>query len=195
MIGAITAGLLSAGYTAPTAVQAYESIATINPTSGTSVTFSSIPSTYKHLQIRWTAQTNRGTYGFDDLWVRFNGDSSAIYSTHILYGNGSAAATGSDSSATYTNVINSAGTTTSGSWWGSAIADVLDYASTSKYKTLRVLNGVDLNGNAVGSLNGRVNLASGVYQSTTAISSITILSGASATFQSGSKFALYGIKG
>ena len=174
---------------------AYDSLASTTLSSTTStITFSGIPSGYKHLQLRWIAQTNRGTYGFDDLWVRFNGDSSALYSTHILYGNGASAATGADSSATYTNIINSAGTTTSGSWWGTAILDVLDYGSSSKFKTMRALNGIDLNGNAIGGLNGRVNLASGSYQSLNPVTSITITSGASASFLSNTSFALYGIK-
>jgi hypothetical protein len=176
-------------------VGAFDALATITVPSGglASVTFAGIPAGYEHLQIRWTAQTNRGTYGFDDLLVRFNSDASALYSTHYIFGNGSTTSTGSDSSASATNVINSAGTTTSGSWWASAIADVLDYASITKFKTMRVLNGVDFNGATVG-LPGRVNLASGSYQSLNAINAVTITPQSGATFQAASSFALYGVK-
>jgi large repetitive protein len=173
----------------------YDALATVIVPSGglSSITFASIPTGYKSLQLRWIAQTNRATYGFDDLLVRFNSDSSALYSTHYMFGNGSTVSTGADSSATATNVINSAGTTTSGSWWGVAILDLLDYASTSKFKTMRYLNGVDLNGATVG-LPGRTNMGSGSYQSINAINSITITSNASSTFQTNTSFGLYGVK-
>jgi hypothetical protein len=188
-------GIMASSISGSKAVtSSYESIATVTPTSGTSVTFSSIPSTYKHLQIRWIAQTNRATYGFDDLRVTFNSDSSALYTTHLIFGNGSTVSVGDDTNASFTNIINSAGTTTSGSWWGTAIVDVLDYENTSKFKTMRYINGTDLNGNTI-TLPGRVNFGSGLYRSTNAVNSITVTSGASATWQTGTSFALYGIKG
>jgi hypothetical protein len=177
-----------------TATSAFDSLGAVLVSTATStITFSSIPQTYQHLQIRWVAQTNRATYGFDDLRVTFNSDSSALYTTHLVFGNGTTVSTGEDTNASFTNIINSAGTTTSGSWWGTAIVDVLDYANTSKLKTMRYINGVDLNGNNI-TLPGRVNFGSGLYRSLNAVSTITIVSGASATFQPNTQFSLYGIK-
>jgi hypothetical protein len=72
-----------------------------------------------------------------------------------------------------------------------AVIDVLDYASTNKYKTFRSLSGVDLNGS------GLVGLFSGfLYSNTNAISNITLYANAGAdNFAQHSQFALYGIKG
>lgn len=72
---------------------AFESIATSVVGSGgvSSVTFSSIPAGYKHLQLRGMGQTNRGTYGIDELGIRFNGDTASNYSAHMVLGDGASA--------------------------------------------------------------------------------------------------------
>ena len=70
----------------------YESIATVNPTGGAStISFSSIPSTYTHLQIRGIARRASGT-GLADISIRLNSDTGSNYAMHDLQGNGSAAA-------------------------------------------------------------------------------------------------------
>jgi hypothetical protein len=69
---------------------AYDSIATATFTgSALSVTFSSIPSTYTHLQIRGLARTPSGN---DQIDLRFNGDSGNNYSMHGLSGDGASVA-------------------------------------------------------------------------------------------------------
>jgi hypothetical protein len=78
-------------------------------------------------------------------------------------------------------------------YYSASIIDILDYANTNKYKTYRALTGIDKNGS------GSIQLTSGVWRNTTAITSITITpqSNTSPTnqFQQYSQFALYGIKG
>jgi hypothetical protein len=69
------------------------------------------------------------------------------------------------------------------------VFDILDYANTNKNKTVRVLGGVDFNGSGV------VFLSSGLYDTTSAVSSFTIQTPSSRTFPEHSSFALYGIKG
>ena len=66
----------------------YESIATFTLGSSTTVTFSSIPSTYKHLQIRYLARSARTGAATDDLAIRLNSDSGANYARHRLFGDG-----------------------------------------------------------------------------------------------------------
>jgi hypothetical protein len=112
--------------------------------------------------------------------MQFNGDTGANYKTHYLYGDGSAV-TGGNSSAIY--APNFMGGTSSP---GSAIIDILDYTNTNKYKTIRSLDGYDANGS------GYVTLTSGLWLSTSAITSITLTR---STIQQYAKFALYGIKG
>lgn len=179
MIGAITAGLFSTGVAAST--NSFESIATTTVGAGGSgtITFSSIPSTYKHLQIRIT-EANTGTQ-FQPK-VNFNSDTAANYSYHYLNGNGSttSAGAGTSQSAFYL-VANPTSPTTA-----VHVIDVLDYADTNKYKTVRFLDGYDANGS------GYIQLFSANWRSTAAINSITFTNG---TFAQYSSFALYGIKG
>jgi hypothetical protein len=161
----------------------YNSISTTTVGVGgvATVTFSSIPSTYKHLQIRYSA-ISAGTYSADNV-VRFNSDSGANYAIHALYGTGAAA-----TSVGFTSQTNmSAGTTPDATYPCVAVIDILDYANTSKYKTMRSLSGVDRNGS------GYVFLHSGLWMNTAAISTITIAA-TGGNYSQYSSFALYGIK-
>lgn len=167
----------------------FDSIATSTIGSGgaTSVTFSSIPSTYKHLQIRWTAATNDGNY--NALIIRHNSDTGGNYAWHVFSGNSSAATRESAASDTNIRLVGTAGSAQSNIFNG-AVMEIADYANTSKYKTSRILSGTDANGS------GYAILSSGLWMSTSAITSVTIapITGGGLLIQN-SKFALYGIKG
>jgi len=170
---------------------AYDSIATTTVGAGGtgSVTFSSIPSTYTHLQIRFLARTARANQE-DNIQLRFNSDSGGNYAAHVLYGDGATAGSFSDgSSITFnTRSVVAAASSTSGVF-GVGVIDILDYANTSKNTTVRSLNGYDGNGT------GQVRLSSGLWMNTAAITSITIVSANSANLSEYSQFALYGVKG
>ena len=188
-------GLLDAGVTV--SPSSYESIQTVSVGSGgtSTISFTSIPSTYKHLQIRAFVQETRATYGISEFNMQFNGDTTASYSYHYLWGDGGSASAGAGSSAAAIIVGNGTWGSDTGGTFGAGILDILDYADTNKYKTTRVLCGVDLNG-TVGGAGGRVGLFSGSWQKTTAISSIVLTPQSPATnFRQYSSFALYGIKG
>ena len=188
MIGAITAGLFSAG--TPPVTNSYESISTqLISSNTTSVTFSSIPSTYKHLQVRIFAQTDRGTYSYDNAYLRFNSDATTSYSDHALYGTGSSATAQAGSTRDNLRLGNGFLGTSTGGTFGINIIDILDYADTNKYKTVRLIGGEDANGS------GQVGLASGSWQKTNAITTILFAPDSSTNFKAGSSFALYGIKG
>jgi hypothetical protein len=165
---------------------AYDSIATTTLGSATaSITFSSIPATYTHLQIRVLGSMSAS--GADDLCLRFNSDTGSNYAAHYLVGNGTSASAGAYTSATFTRAgANALPTATS--TYGVAVIDLLDYANTSKYKTMRALAGNDTNGA------GYVALGSGLWQSSTAINTILLYPFAS-TFTANTQIALYGIKG
>jgi hypothetical protein len=170
---------------------AYDSIATTTVGGGgtASVTFSSIPSTYTHLQVRVTAQSNRATYSFDDLKLMFNG-STTTYGTHNLYGEGTVA---ESSYATNTVGQRTLGTNIVGNF-GAYVIDILDYTNTSNNKVYRALAGTDSNG-VVAGFAPMINLASGLYLSTSAISSMVFTPVFGTSFNQYSSFALYGIKG
>lgn len=165
---------------------AYELIATANGTgsSGT-ITFSSIPSTYKHLQIRGVSK-NTGTS--TDFRINFNSDTSTNHATHRLVGNGSTMSSGVFNGTTYLSYPSGllAITTTANAHSG-VILDILDYTSTTKNKTVRLLGGYADSVSSVG-------LYSGLWINTSAISSIDLKAGTN-NFSSTTRFSLYGIKG
>jgi hypothetical protein len=169
----------------------YESIATVTvgSTSVADVTFSSIPSTYKHLQIRYLAKSARTDNTLDELNLRFNSDTGNNYAEHSVFGNGSGAFTGANTSQSNIELGQGwLGTSAGGSQFGVGVVDVLDYTNTSKNTTVRVLGGLDMNGS------GRVGLGSGLWMNTNAVTSITLYAQNGNIVQY-SQFALYGIKG
>ncbi len=178
----------------------YESIATVTVGSGgtASVTFSSIPSTYKHLQIRFFGKADTSSNYAQNAWLRFNGDTGTNYARHNLIGYSggvSSASAGSDTSQTFMLL---AGGFSSGNWnsstGGAGVIDILDYADTNKNKTVRALNGSESNDSST--LISLVALSSGLWMSTAAVSSITILVANNTwLITENSKFALYGMKG
>lgn len=156
-----------------------------------SVDFNNIPGTYSHLQIRcFSLSTDTGAGGVDNLVVSFNGDRTHTnYRSHYLNGNGSAAAAGTIQTSTYyiyvADMANSLSSNTQ--TFGSGVTDILDYSSTVKNKTVRSLSGADRNGS------GSVQLLSGLWLNTAAITSITI-GFPTANMAANSSFTLYGIK-
>ena len=174
----------NAAYTQP----AFESISTVTVGSGgsTTVDITSIPGTYKHLQVRAIIKTAAAG---DGIRVRFNSDSGSNYAYHLLYGTGSTVGAASGASQTIATIADATYSGTNADTFSATVIDILDYASTSKYKTVRSLAGYDLNGS------GEVRISSALWMSTSAITSMTFYNGGgSGDFQNKTTFALYGIK-
>ena len=178
-----------------TTLNDFQSIATVIVPSGgqSSVTFSNIPQNFTHLQIRINAQIIRATYGTSNLSLRLNGDTGNNYAVHDVYGNGSGVA--ADNGASQSQILwqDSYGTSATTNIFGAGIIDILDYANTNKYKTVRSLSGVDLNGTNY-SAQGYVTFGSGLWMNTSALTSLTFGYGNGTGFSQYSSFALYGIK-
>jgi len=174
----------------------YESIATVSVGSGGSstITFSSIPATFTHLQIRAFVQTDRGTFGVDGMGLQINGSAGTNYAYHYLRGSGSAVVAAAVTSASSIAELSTVGCgTTTGGTFGISIIDILDYANTDKYKTIRNLNGADVNG-LVGGVGGFISLVSGLWMQTNAITSLVFNPNSGTNFTQYSHFALYGIR-
>lgn len=152
--------------------------ATGTGSSGT-ITFSSIPSTYKHLQIR-------GVYydGGYNLNLQMNGDTGSNYSRHILNGNGTSVSSSGAASQTSIDLGSYGADVTNN--MSICVIDILDYSSTTKNKTVRALSGFNGSSNQVW-------VASGLWMSTSAITSISILD-IYGSYNTNTQFALYGIK-
>jgi hypothetical protein len=173
-------GIWASAVTGGVSTTSFESIATVSVGSGgaSSVTFSSIPSTYTHLQIRCITRGGGSQ-------IQFNSDTGANYTRHYVYGNGTSVQAGGGGGNSGMSIIDYTSQTNT---FGAAVVDILDYTSTNKYKTARSLTGFDTNG----AVDQEIFLFGGMWLNTSAITTITISGGSIAQY---SHFALYGIKG
>lgn len=165
---------------------------TLLSTSAANITFSSIPQTYKHLQIRGLVRSNRAGAA-DDLYMTINSDTGNNYAWHSVHGDASAVSVTAQTSVPNIHVMrnNLPSSTTTANMFGAFVIDILDYANTSKYKTVRTLMGGDFNN----TITGYVGLMSGLWQSTNAITSLTLQEETGASLVQYSRIALYGIRG
>lgn len=171
----------------PATPSSYESIASVTPSGTNTITFSSIPGTYKSLQIRGIC-TDAGQ---NTLLMTVNGiTSSGSYKVHSLEADGSAVTAATSTTSTQMLIAGRTyGLSNSASYFAGIIIDIHDYASTTKNKTVRSFSGFDANGTA--GAPGEIGLNSGLFINTAAITSITL--SIASNFSTGSTFALYGI--
>ena len=162
---------------------------TLLSASTNTVIFNDIPQNYKHLQLRGIARAT-GSYTTVDGLIQLNGDTSANYAHHAIYGDGASATATAGTSTTAGRFARNAlcGNSTTASVFAGLCLDVLDYTNTSKNKTTRCLVGYDANGSGV------VELESSLWMNTAAITSITLTTDGG-SFAQYSRFSLYGIKG
>lgn len=145
--------------------------------TATSITFSSIPDSYRDLVLVVTGRVN----DYDWLSMQFNSDTGSNYSYVFMLGDGANSSSGSN--------------TTTRAWFGrfssgagkisTSFANIMDYSATNKHKTI------------LGSGNAPDDLTAAIasrWASNTAISSIKVLPTGAAVFASGTTFALYGIE-
>jgi hypothetical protein len=169
----------------------YDSIATVTVGAGgaSSIDFTSIPSTYRHLQIRGIGRGTNGSANLD-MSLRFNSDATGgNYFWHRLYGEGTTAfSNGTVTTPAQAFFLYGPAASATASVFGTAVVDVLDYTSANKYKTIRSLWGYDANGS------GFVGLGSAAWaNSSTAVNAVSLIC-ASGNFAQYSQFALYGVK-
>jgi hypothetical protein len=157
----------------------YEKIATNTLGSATAtVTFSTISGAYTDLVLIM----NYGqTSGNNSTKMRFNSDTGTNYSTTILSGNGTTAASSRESTVAQMTIndIGASSTLTT-----NAIVNIQNYANTTTYKTAITRGNTASAGTCTDVC---------LWRSTSAITSIDLFLAAS-TFLSGSTFTLYGIK-
>lgn len=137
-------------------------------------------SIYQHLQVRAShIQTTSG----ETALMQFNGDTASNYRVHALRGNGS-----SVSSADYGNrgslVVGVDVPSTSIP--AAFVCDILDPFETTKNKTVRTLAGYGSGGN--------VNLYSGLWTNTAALTSLKVLA-SSGNLGTSTRVSIYGLKG
>ena len=185
-------GSMLAGNTAYELPGDFQSIATVTVGSGgaASVTFSSIPQGYTHLQIRGISRTDVVGTSSGRQIMRINGDSGSNYAWHGILADGASINADVATSASSLHVAAAVFDSNTANVFQGCVIDILDYANTSKNKTTRSLYGWDANGS------GDMGFYSGLWMSTSAITSLTIYARSNLTplFKQYSSFALYGIK-
>jgi hypothetical protein len=167
---------------------AYDSIAsfTISGDSTTEVNFTSIPSTYKHLQLRISGRSraNASVFSYSVQIPSVNGN------IHYMAGDGSSVYTDYNGPLSYPFNFSLPGSDATANAFGSAIIDILDYTDTNKNRVLRSFSGMDLNGSGV------VRLNSTWYTTQAAITALTVQAyNGGIAWAADSKISLYGIKG
>lgn len=156
------------------------------------VTFSDLvskyASTYKHLQIRYSA---RSTFASADgaLYLQFNGDTAGNYRSHYLTATGSSVVS-ADVTSSYPNGVHVGfgvtGANSAANNFGAGIIDLLDAFVTTKNTTVSIFAGsTDLN---------RIAMASGVWFNTAALNSL-VFDDIFGNIVQNSRFSLYGIRG
>jgi hypothetical protein len=176
-------GIFSAAGAGGVVAGDYELISTTTlGTATSSITFSNLgdySSTYKHLQLRTVAKSNQAGTGSGGIsaFIEIN---TGTLNAHYLYGDGGAVYSGTSANGFMVNLVR-AGVTNA---FSASVTDFLDSYSTTKNKTIRTFGGYS----------GELSLNSGLWQSTSSITSITIRT-TTDNFAIGSRFSLYGIKG
>ena len=153
------------------------------------VTFSSIPATYQHLELR---MSTRDTYAsaYDSVFARFNSLDGSLYTDHRLYAYTLAVEAGGAFEQTYARLGRSIGTPSSDdSTFATSVCTIMDYANTNKNTTF-----INTCGSAEATYPFSA-LDSGFLNDDAAIHTITLygVSSGSGTFQRGSMFSLYGL--
>ena len=168
----------------------FDSIQTVNGNGSASVlSFTSIPGTYSHLQIRGICRDGRAV-AVDTGYITLNSTTTATYASHYLGGNGATATAYAISAqqpvGTFPFLI--PGTSAGANMFGAVVLDFLDYANTNKAKTLRALAGTEQNGS------GNIWLTSYLQTTPHATTQIDLTTGTQSAWATGTTFALYGIK-
>ena len=158
----------------------YEKIATTTLGSATqTVTFSSISGSYTDLVLIASRRYSNVGTGAENTFIRFNNDSTALYSTTYLIDGAS-----SGRIINANNLYTSAGGNEIADRFSVDVWNIMNYSNTTTYKTSFVRHNFGAS---------MLQQWLGLWRSTAAINRIDIIGGGSATFATGSTFTLYGI--
>jgi hypothetical protein len=170
----------------------YESIQTFTSDGSTNtVTFSAIPQTFTHLQIRSTIRLSVNSIS-QAVGLRFNGDAGSNYDWASVSGAGHASLAEGVSTVGGSSIfsLHSIGNTGAGNLFNGSILEIIDYTNTNKNTTTREIGGFTSNGGS----EEQVRITGGGWRNTAAITSITLTTG-DGNFMNNSRIALFGIRG
>lgn len=138
---------------------------------------------YRHLQIvasvRGTSSGNLRMFLMD-----FNGDTAANYMSHALYSDGPGSINDGTKTSMWWSYGSTGGSPTNA--FGTIVTDILDPFQTTKNKTIRSFGGGPNGYNMV-------NLVSGHWRNTAAVTSIRLTAQGGDSYATGSRISLYGV--
>ena len=151
-----------------------------------SVTFSGIPATYEHLQLRISVRSVYGGTGGDYFYVRLNGETSGSNQDQkLIIANTSSISVLSASGHIQVRRIPTAGLPAPR--YASVLVECLDYANTNKKPVVSLMSGTS------GTDMNRLSFGSGmITNSNAAVDSISFIA-ANGSMTRGSSFTLYGL--
>lgn len=159
---------------------------TLNNSSTSTVTFSSIPQTFTDLFFICHVRSADSTTGIN---IRFNGDSASNYAASYFLANNSSVTTAAYIG--HTSILatgfSSSATVSGSSNFSPFIFSVLSYSSSVIKKTT-VGQAFAFNSTS----DHAINISNGAWDSTNAINSVSLIG--TGNFAAGSVFSLYGIK-
>lgn len=164
-------------------------------TNTSSISFSNIPQTYTHLELRYILKGSTSASGdFTIIRVNGDGDINNYVTYHFTNATGSAISNGGQLTGVEAGVRMGNITTTMGSYsstnYATGIISIFDYKNTNKTTIIKTVNGYN---NDAGSAGG-MSIFTGLYLPTTAVTSFTISPNTN-NLAVGSSVSLYGIKG
>jgi hypothetical protein len=159
---------------------------TVGSGNAAELEFTNIPQEYTHLQLRIFGRGNTSFSEGLSTYMFINNDGGNNYSWHRMRGNGSSVFSDVGTSVGAISIQATVGDTGVSNVFGVSIIDILDYANTSKNKTIRVIGGVDRNGS------GNACLISGSWRSTAAVNQLRVITDSN-TWLQGTRIDLYGI--
>jgi hypothetical protein len=176
-----------------TLVGSYDSLGTVTVSSSvSSITFTGIPSTYQHLQIRGIFRSDKSADTNADMYLYLNGDTSTNnYTRHYLRGNGTAATSLGFGAPVFPVAGEAPAASSPSNVFGATIIDILDYANVNKNTNVRTFHGDE---QGTGTTQNNIYLTSSLWLNTNPVTSLTFTLQASTNFVQYSTLALYGVK-
>ncbi len=154
-----------------------------------SVTFSSIPSTYEHLQVRGSHRST-GSSGGQAFYIEFNGVSSNTYASHTMVAANSNAMGQRLDSQPYIKIYDGIhGSLALSAEYATILLDVHDYRDTNKNTTvqLQMFDAITYSNDV------RATFGTGMWNSTAAVTQIKFTP-SNGNLTRGSEYTLYGLK-
>jgi hypothetical protein len=153
------------------------------------ITFNNIPQTFTDLKIVYSVRAARTSQTWDAIGLQFNSNSSAIYSSRLIYASPSGANSNYNSNSNTFSFIQYASTAAAtANTFGNGEVYIPNYTSANFKQVL---------GDSVAETNGNSDwlmaLSAGLWQSTTAITSLNTFPLSGGNFAQYSTVSLYGV--